>query len=168
MAAWRLAPNAPRRCNYSRLHQVFSVTSASLIASDGLSLSVPLSQSRHISGELMRRLWLAWLVLISPECVRTDGTVPDSHRWSVTFNFSHESRWRDDFQVAYLQDSHYSINSLPISFVIQLTRCCSAASLIAYVSRPCPSSHSADLSHSSCKLWTLLEAVTASVYSLGL
>lgn len=30
---------------------------------------------------------------------------------------------RNDFQVVYLQDSHYSINSMPLSSVIQLTHC---------------------------------------------
>lgn len=69
---------------------------------------------------------------------------------------------RNDFQVVYLQDSHYSINSMPISFVIQLTHCCSAASLTAYVSRAHPSSHSLDLVHYSLKLYALLEALIAS------
>lgn len=69
---------------------------------------------------------------------------------------------RNDFQVVYLQDSHYSINSMPISFVIQLTHCCSAASLTAYVSRARPSSHSLDLVHYSLKLYALPEALIAS------
>lgn len=65
--------------------------------------------------------------------------------------------------MVYLRDSHYSINSLPISFVIQLTHCRSAASLTAYVSSACPSLHLVDLLHYFFKLWELLEALMASV-----
>lgn len=59
-----------------------------LIASDGLSLSLLLSHSRHISGELMRMRRLAWLILISSEGAHTDGKFPDGDRWSATFNLS--------------------------------------------------------------------------------
>lgn len=76
----------------------------------------------------MRMLWLAWLVLISSDCVHTDGRFPDGYRWGVTFNLSCEFRpeaeaafekgGKSDFQVVYIQDFHYFISSIPISFVI--------------------------------------------------
>lgn len=90
-----------------------------LIASDGLSLSLLLSHIRHISGELMRMLWLAWLVLISSECVHTDGRFPDGCRWSVTFNLSCGFRptkaafWKGEMTFK------WSICKIPIILLIQ-------------------------------------------------
>lgn len=108
--------------------------------------------------------------------MHADDKFPDGDRRSVTFNLGRGFRptkairasslkGKNDFQVVYLQDPHYSINSMPISFVIQLTRCRSAASLTTYVSSTRPSSHSDDLLRYSFNLWASLEALIASVYT---
>ncbi len=145
-----------------------------LVASDGLSLSLLLSHSCHVSGELMRTLWLAWLVLISSECVHTDGRFPDGYRWSVTFNLSCGYRptkaafWKGEMTFK------WSICKIPIILLIQ----CQLALLSSWhtavlLHRLVLMSAGLVLCHTRLicrtiltKLWALLEALIASVCTM--
>lgn len=102
-----------------------------LITSHSLCL---LRHSRHVPGELMSVPWLAWLVRVCTLMTHFLMATDEAQLLICVVISAKQKRGlrrRNYFQVGYLLDSHYSINSMPITAGVTALFCRSALLLVS-------------------------------------